>query len=119
MSKEPVTALFIAFTNPLPGKEAEFNEWYTHTHLKEVVAVPGFISARRFKLTKEQRTPTLPFQYMAIYEVEVGKARFVLDSLEAGLPMMLMPPVIDMENGAGVLVESICDTVRASSNGSR
>ena len=28
-------------TNPLPGQEEEFNEWYSGRHLKDILAVPG------------------------------------------------------------------------------
>ena len=30
--------------------EAEFNKWYNEQHLPERMAIPGYISARRFKL---------------------------------------------------------------------
>ena len=30
--------------------EAEFNEWYNEQHLPERMAIPGYVSARRFKL---------------------------------------------------------------------
>jgi len=31
-----------------PEKEAEFNAWYDGVHIPEVVALNGFVSARRF-----------------------------------------------------------------------
>ena len=39
---------FFAFTNPTSGKEDEYNTWYDEHHLKDVINVPGFVSARRF-----------------------------------------------------------------------
>ena len=30
--------------------EAEFNKWYNEQHLPERMAIPGYVSARRFKL---------------------------------------------------------------------
>jgi len=33
-----------------PEREDEYNEWYSHTHLPEIRAVPGFVAARRYKL---------------------------------------------------------------------
>src|SRR5436190_937315 len=40
----------VALTTPLPGKEAEFHDWYQNTHLKEITSVPGFEGAQRFQL---------------------------------------------------------------------
>jgi hypothetical protein len=41
----------VVLTNAVEGKEAEFNEWYSKTHLKDVIAIPGFKSAQRFKIS--------------------------------------------------------------------
>ena len=42
----------LVYIRPLAGKESTFNDWYNNTHLKEVVAVDGFMSAQRYELTK-------------------------------------------------------------------
>ena len=36
-----------------PAHEDEFNRWYNDEHLPERLEIPGYVSARRFKLTKE------------------------------------------------------------------
>jgi hypothetical protein len=33
-----------------PSREGEFNEWYADTHIPEVCAIPGIVSARRYKV---------------------------------------------------------------------
>ncbi len=35
---------FLAFTNPTPGKEHEFNTWYDEHHLKELSRFDQFWS---------------------------------------------------------------------------
>ena len=45
---------FLALTNPVAGKEDEFNEWYDKHHVPDVINVPGFISGQRFKLADSQ-----------------------------------------------------------------
>ena len=40
--------LFLVFTNPVKGKEREFNEWYDTVHVPEVLGIPGVLSAQRF-----------------------------------------------------------------------
>ena len=60
---------FVVLTNAVEGKDDAFDEWYTNTHLGDVLAVPGFVSAQRFKLTDVQRAkPPHPFRYLALYE---------------------------------------------------
>ena len=50
--------------NIAPEKEQEFNQWYNNVHLPAVLAVPGFISGRRF-----QRVSGDEIRYMALYEL--------------------------------------------------
>lgn len=59
----------IALTTPLPGKEAEFHDWYQNTHLKEVISVPGFEGAQRFQLVAKLMGADTN-QYLAIYDAE-------------------------------------------------
>lgn len=40
----------LVFSQPFPGREDEFNEWYTGRHLGDICALPGFTSAQRFAL---------------------------------------------------------------------
>jgi hypothetical protein len=35
------------FNNVAPGREAEFEQWFQHEHLRERLAVPGFVLGRR------------------------------------------------------------------------
>jgi hypothetical protein len=51
------------------GREEEYNVWYNDVHLQEVTAVPGFVSAQRFKLCT---TVGGQFKqdYVCIYEME-------------------------------------------------
>ena len=64
------TSILMVLTNPVEGKEDEYNEWYSDIHIREIVDIPGFVSARRFKLADAQMGAAGPHQYLAIYEVE-------------------------------------------------
>lgn len=73
-----------AFTSPAKGREDEFNNWYTNTHLTDVLRVPGVKSAQRFRLTEKQRdAPLFPQSYLAIYECEAESVDDVLQALAA------------------------------------
>jgi len=40
---------FVVLTNPTSSKEAEYNEWYNKQHIPDVLNVPGFVAAQRFR----------------------------------------------------------------------
>ena len=48
--------------------EAEFNKWYNEQHLPERMAIPGYISARRFKLEDGNNA----LKYLCIWEMVDG-----------------------------------------------
>jgi hypothetical protein len=58
-------ALLAASMNIDPAAEAEFNEWYNTEHLPELGAVPGVLSARRYRAadTNSER------RYLALYHL--------------------------------------------------
>jgi hypothetical protein len=71
-------------TNPVsPEREAEYNDFYDNIHLGEVCAVPGIVSARRYKLHDSGgpvADPSQP-QYVAIYQLEADDLGEVLAEL--------------------------------------
>jgi hypothetical protein len=40
--------LLLVFTNAAAGREDEFHQWYDETHIPDVLAVPGVVSAQRY-----------------------------------------------------------------------
>ena len=64
------------------SRELEFNRWYTHTHLPDLGAAPGLITARRFAnaLPDMSGGPDAA-RYMAVYEFEAEHAAQVLREL--------------------------------------
>ncbi|MDR1426512.1 MAG: hypothetical protein LBJ08_01960 [Bifidobacteriaceae bacterium] len=62
--------IFIALTNPVDGKENEFNEFYDRYHVPEVISAPGWVAAQRYELSSEQRADqSPPWKYIVIYEI--------------------------------------------------
>jgi hypothetical protein len=56
-------------TSPVdPAKEDEYNNWYDNTHIPEILQIPGFVSARRFKLPGPGRDGA--HSYLAVYELD-------------------------------------------------
>jgi hypothetical protein len=76
-------SLHIVFSRPPEGiSEEEFNRWYD-AHLPEILSIPGFVSARRFRLESvvEDATAPTPFRYLALYEIE-GDPETVMAEME-------------------------------------
>ncbi|MBW8842534.1 MAG: hypothetical protein JF608_12160 [Sphingomonadales bacterium] len=60
--------LFLVFSNPADGKEAEFNS-FTDRHVGDAMKLPGFVSAQRFVLSpRGPKDP--PFRYLTVYELK-------------------------------------------------
>jgi hypothetical protein len=58
----------VAMTDHAEGREADYHTWY-EAHLREVLALPGFKSAQRFRLAKTLGEQGV-FSFLSIYEVE-------------------------------------------------
>lgn len=97
--------VFVVFTNPVPGKDGTYNDWYTNQHLSDVLNVPGFVSAQRFKLSDTQRAAgPFPWQYMALYQIETDDLQKTLATLaeRSGTSAMVMSDALAAERLAWV-----------------
>ncbi len=103
--------VFVVMTNPVEGKDKEYNDWYSNVHLKEVVAIKGFKSAQRFKLTEAQQLDNQPYKYMAIYEVENEDVEGTIQNLNEAADTLNMEPVIDYSSLQVSVFESITDVI--------
>ena len=83
----------IVLTNPVEGKEAEYNRWYDEQHVPDVCNVPGFVSAERFELHGDG-----DHKYLAIYNVETDDIDGAMADLgsRAGTDKMVMSDALDM-----------------------
>ena len=95
--------ILVVISNPTPGQEAEYNRWYSEQHLGDVLRVPGFVAAQRFKLDFDG-AKSLPGPYLAIYEMETEgstadpKATFAALAKAAESGQMPMTPALDTVN---------------------
>jgi len=65
--------LLVAFSTPLDGEEEAYNAWYGQ-HVQEALAVPGILTAQRYRLATPQSPHAAPAdnRYLALYDVEGG-----------------------------------------------
>ena len=50
MAGEEGNQLFLVFSNPVAGRDDEYNTWYDEVHLGDVRRVPGVVDAKRYEL---------------------------------------------------------------------
>jgi len=62
--------------------DEEFGEWYD-AHLPEILSIPGFVSAQRFRLEPVVVDAVEPtsYRYLALYEIE-GEPEALLEEME-------------------------------------
>ncbi len=54
-----------------PERESDFNAWYTHSHVPNLMRVPGYVSGARFRLLDHPALEWLGMgpRYLALYEL--------------------------------------------------
>lgn len=72
----------IALTNPVEGREEEYNDWYQNSHLPEIVSYKGMTSARRYKVAAPLQAP-VSYGYLAIYDIETDDLPTLLGRIGA------------------------------------
>lgn len=67
-------ALLVVYTEPTtPAHEDAYNRWYTEEHLPDVLAVPGYVRATRFRAVPGECA--VAQRYLSLYELEVDGLR--------------------------------------------
>ena len=105
--------LLVVNSNPTDGNEAAYNDWYTNVHLSEMLQVPGFMAAQRYKFSDMSAAGDPPdHKYMAVYEMETDTPQVSLDVLLDDVAnRMDMSEAIDMENLSAHLYGPITERV--------
>lgn len=114
--------IFLVLSKPKSAEqEAEYNRWYSETHVRDSLLLPGFVRGRRFKLADTQLLPgraTAPgFDYLAIYEIDdldsVPDAQRLMPEL-AKVSAEFMSPTVDPEYTKAFIFEETLDTTEAT-----
>ena len=88
---------YVVLTNATPGDDDRFNAWYSDVHLGDVLKVPGFVAAQRFRLIDHPALKPCPYRYLALYEIQGPAADESLAELtaRAGTEQMVLSPTLD------------------------
>ncbi|MGY4783266.1 hypothetical protein ACVH9Z_25485 [Rhodococcus opacus] len=81
--------LVLALTNPLPGRESEFNSWYDNVALPVYESLPGVTCLGRYTSVAhdgyefEMREPH--FDYLSLYEIDTEDATATFTEIRRAL----------------------------------
>jgi len=100
------TYKLIVLTQPVEGREDEYNDWYQNVHLHDVAALDGVKRAQRYRLN-DNVAGEEPFPYLAIYEIEADSPDAVIAEMRArpGTDLMKMSDALSPRVYAAVYEE--------------
>jgi len=94
--------VLLALVNATAGCDEEFNRWYEEEHLADVLGIPGFVGARRYRAADAQLTGKPAHGYLTIYEIETDDIAAAVAALRAAASRMPLSETIDVSGGASV-----------------
>jgi hypothetical protein len=80
------TGILAVWNDTAPAGDAEFSDWHTREHVPERVAVPGFLSGRRYSTVSGSP------KYFTLYETE---------AVETGCRDLLSPEALSAHGASG------------------
>lgn len=101
-----------SFVNPVEGQDEAYNEWYDAVHVPDVLALPGFKRAQRFRLDPFVDEP---MRYLTVYEVEADDPQEVLDRVRAGESSFRPSDTVDRSTGLLVVGAPISPVFQSES----
>jgi hypothetical protein len=110
--------VFVVFSEPAEDQEEEYNDWYSNTHIHDLLKIPGLVRASRYVLsegvvssTGPNASPSAPSgqKYLALYEIEADDVSYVPDAImELGRSgqMPLHPALSNVNRGYFTMISS-------------
>jgi hypothetical protein len=74
-----------------PDRDQEYNTWYDEVHIPELVALDGFVSARRLRPVDGDGP------YVALYEIEADDLQAVLQNMLANARNLHMSDALQFD----------------------
>jgi hypothetical protein len=74
-----------------PDRDQEYNAWYDEVHIPELVALDGFVSARRLRPVDGDGP------YVALYEIEGDNLQAILDNMVASAGQLHMSDALQFD----------------------
>ena len=113
--------LLVVLSNAHEGTDDEFNDWYTNTHIGDIIGLDGFQAAQRYRLSDRQvgdgEGEAPPYRYLAIYEVDGDDLGRAADSLASGVDSgMVISDALDRDRTVAWLFSAITERMEAGAS---
>lgn len=73
--------VYVVLSDPVPGREDDYNEWYSKQHLDDIMREAGFTACQRFRQAEMAVPQAAPNGYLALYEIETDD----IDAVDAAM----------------------------------
>jgi hypothetical protein len=95
----PKAIMYVPSGPASPDRDAEYNDWYSNTHIPEVCQVPGVVAAKRYKINNPAQVNASTTEYIAVYELEADDLDGVMAEIatRAGDGRIKMSDVLSMD----------------------
>jgi hypothetical protein len=104
---------FVVLSNPVDGREDEYNRWYDEVHIHEMVQVPGFVSAQRYRIDPVF-VGSPAHRYAALYDMETDDPAATLAELTKAGSSMRPFDAFDFAGAMAFVLSPVGDRVTAS-----
>jgi hypothetical protein len=104
--------VLLVFTDPVAGKEDEYNRWYNDVHLGEVLETDDFVKAQRFKVADLMPGVT-DHDYVAIYELDTEDPGAAMAALKGATGRFNMSDAIDLKSAKMTLASQVSELAEA------
>ena len=95
--REKPVAIQLSFTSALPGKSAEFEEWYETYHFPDGLRLPGFAGGQRFRRKSSTSQRIIPMAVLASYQLDTMDVGPTIQAIgeRAGTPEFRLSDAMD------------------------
>ncbi|MGF1597652.1 MAG: hypothetical protein ACFCVK_12105 [Acidimicrobiales bacterium] len=104
--------VLLVFTDPVEGREDEYNTWYNDVHLPEVLRTDGFVRAQRFQVADLMPGVT-DHGYVAIYELETDDPGAAMKALNGAAGKFTMTDAVDLRKAKMSLASQVSELIEA------
>ncbi len=104
--------VLLVFTDPVAGRDDDYNAWYNDVHLGEVLQTDGFVRAQRFKVS-DMMPGVTDHEYVAIYELDTDDPGAAMAALRGASSTFTMTDAIDLKAAKMSLASEASDLVEA------
>lgn len=101
---------FVVLTNAVAGRDEEFNSWYDGRHVGDILRIPGFTSAKRYKASAEaMESGSVHWRYLTIYGIATDNLSETLNEMlaRAGTSEMPLSDTLDLDGAHAIAYEEL------------